>query len=85
MYPGDSFLDTGVTSKSFSVQVLLKVSKGMEITECKIGAVGRVVHNLPVLVVTSLVGSMGPSAFHIFGPLKNHLDDKQFATHDDVK
>jgi hypothetical protein len=76
MYPGESFLDAGVTCKSFSVQVLVKVSKGIEITGCKIWAVRRVVHNLVVLAVTSLVGSMGPSDCHVFGPLKNHLDGK---------
>jgi hypothetical protein len=85
MYPGDSFLNIGVTCKSFSVQLLLQVSKGMEITECKTEAVGRVVHNLLVLAVTSLVGSMGASDCHIFGPLTNQLDGKQFATHDDMK
>ena len=56
----------------------------MEITECKIGAGGRVVHDLPVLAVTSFVGTMGPSDGHVSGPLKNHLDGKQFATHDDM-
>lgn len=64
--------------------MLLKVSKGMEITKCKNGAGERVFHNLPVLAVTSLVGSMGLSDGHVSGPLKNHLDGKQFATHDDV-
>jgi hypothetical protein len=60
------------------------VSKGMEITKFKIGAEGKVVHNFPVLAVTSLVGSIGPSDCHVFGPFMNHLDGKQFATHDDV-
>jgi hypothetical protein len=54
----------------------------MEIIEHKIITISSVVNHLPV---TSLVGSMGSSAFHLFGPLKEHLGDRWLATDADVK
>jgi hypothetical protein len=48
----------------------------------------RVVHNLPAAaswLVTGLVGSVGPSDFHLFGPLNIYATNKQFATDANMK
>jgi hypothetical protein len=61
----------------------------MKITVCKIGNVQRVIHNLPAvtleLLVTSLVGTVGPSDFHLFVHVQKHQTGKQFAAYANIK
>jgi hypothetical protein len=56
-------LHVGMCSKSPASQVLLKGPREMEITRCKIGIVGTVLHNIPAITsksVTSPVVRTGP-------------------------
>jgi hypothetical protein len=59
--------------------VLLEGFKKVEITGHEIETARSVVHSCSAIVpypVTSVVGSMGPSDFHIFLPHKKQLDGK---------
>jgi hypothetical protein len=72
-----------VCYESLVNQVLLDGSKEMEITGYEIWTVGMVTHNLPAVVmypVTSPTEGVDPCDFHVFGPQKKHLAEKQSAT-----
>ena len=60
----------------------------MEITRNDIRIVGRMCHNLPAVAiqpVTSLVCSVTPTNFNLFGSHKKYLAGKQFAVNNDLK
>jgi len=55
----------------------------MEITGYEIWAVGLIIHDLPAVVlypVTSPTECVEPCDFHVLGPQKKHLAEKQSAT-----
>jgi hypothetical protein len=72
-----------VCYESLVNQVLLEGSKQMEITGYEIWAAGMFICNLPAVVlypVTSPTQGVEPCDFHVFGPQKKHLAEKQSAT-----